>query len=250
MTVIIITDHLGTPRVVTDKNKSVLWRMEGDQFGNVQPQIEKIKLPLRHAGQYADDESGLFYNYFRYYNPNMGRYIENDPIGLEGGINTYGYVAGSPLMGIDFYGLSPRDVKKIKNAINKSILDMTNKGERINGGYKNNACRRYPILSKMWVDCGKNPDKLKDCGDQVDTTLVEIKKNNFDDVWTCNYDSGTGHAWGFCVARTNKTDPIIWFDPRANQISEDKPCASCHPYLYLPPLYGEKYIKNLQGDLQ
>ncbi len=84
--------------------------MEGDQFGNVQPQIKKVKLPLRHAGQYADDESGLFYNYFRYYDPSTGRYITSDPIGLEGGLNTFGYVGGSPLLGIDFYGLFPDSV--------------------------------------------------------------------------------------------------------------------------------------------
>ncbi len=92
------TDHLGTPRAVTDKNKSVLWKMEGDQFGDVQPQVAEIKMPLRHAGQYADDESGLFYNYFRYYDPKTGRYVTSDPIGLEGGLNTFGYVGGSPLL--------------------------------------------------------------------------------------------------------------------------------------------------------
>ncbi len=99
------TDHLGTPRAVTDKNKSVLWKMEGDQFGDVQPQIVEIKMPLRHAGQYADDESGLFYNYFRYYNPATGRYLRSDPIGLEGGLNTFGYVGSNPLHKIDPRGL-------------------------------------------------------------------------------------------------------------------------------------------------
>ena len=54
-------------------------------------------MPLRFAGQYADDETGLFYNYFRFYDPNTGRYMENDPIDLAGGLNRYGYVGGSPL---------------------------------------------------------------------------------------------------------------------------------------------------------
>ncbi|WP_131668266.1 RHS repeat domain-containing protein [Psychrobacter pygoscelis] len=100
------SDHLGTPRAVSNANNEILWRMEGDQFGDVQPSVEQVKLPLRHAGQYADDETGLFYNYYRFYDPKTGRNVTSDPIGLDGGMNTYGYVGGSPLSAIDPYGLS------------------------------------------------------------------------------------------------------------------------------------------------
>ncbi len=99
------TDHLQTPKVITDKNGTVLWQWETEAFGSSKPKIETIKMPLRMAGQYADDEVGLFYNYYRFYDPNMGRYVENDPIGLEGGLNVYGYVGGSPLHKIDPRGL-------------------------------------------------------------------------------------------------------------------------------------------------
>ena len=101
----ISSDHLGTPRAVTDKNSTVLWRWEGEAFGDVKPQVETIKLPLRHSGQYEDSETGLFYNYFRFYNPATGRYIENDPIGLQGGNNPYVYVTANPLKFLDAYGL-------------------------------------------------------------------------------------------------------------------------------------------------
>jgi len=65
-----------------------------------------FKYNLRFPGQYADVESGTFYNYFRDYDPATGRYIESDPIGLVGGLSTYGYVGGNPLSGFDSFGLA------------------------------------------------------------------------------------------------------------------------------------------------
>ena len=60
---------------------------------------------LRYPGQYFDSESGLNYNYFRTYNPTTGRYTQNDPIGLDGGWNRFGYVEGNPLSFVDPWGL-------------------------------------------------------------------------------------------------------------------------------------------------
>jgi RHS repeat-associated protein len=110
----VYADHLGAPRVVTDPIRPVdLWRwsLTGSAFGEHPPQSDPdgdgqaFTLNLRFPGQYYDAESGLHYNYYRDYDPTTGRYIQSDPIGLAGGINTYGYVGGNPLGYIDRLGL-------------------------------------------------------------------------------------------------------------------------------------------------
>jgi RHS repeat-associated protein len=64
---------------------------------------------LRFAGQYFDQETGLHYNYHRYYDPSLGRYLRADPIGFDGGINLYAYVLNNPLNWIDPLGLEIGD---------------------------------------------------------------------------------------------------------------------------------------------
>jgi RHS repeat-associated protein len=107
------TDHLGTPRQVTNAvTNEVVWEWSGEPFGTNAPNEDlghtgKFTLNLRYAGQYYDQESNLFHNGFRDYNPQIGRYVQSDPIGLAGGINTYTYVNGNPLTYTDPSGLFP-----------------------------------------------------------------------------------------------------------------------------------------------
>ena len=97
------TDQLNTPRVISDSTDKVVWRWDSDPFGttaaNEDPDMDGVKFTynLRFPGQYYDGETGLHYNYYRDYDPGTGRYIESDPIGLVGGLNTYVYVGGDPL---------------------------------------------------------------------------------------------------------------------------------------------------------
>jgi RHS repeat-associated protein len=99
-------DHLGTPRVMTDESGRVVWRALYDPFGNatVDP-LSTRSLNARFPGQYFDSETGLHYNYYRYYNPVTGRYLTSDPIGLAGGLNTFSYVANNPVQWMDMFGL-------------------------------------------------------------------------------------------------------------------------------------------------
>jgi len=105
------TDHLNTPRLATDENQIVVWRWEADAFGRTKPDKDpdrdgtKVNVRLRFAGQYYDSETGLHYNYFRYYDPSTGRYTTSDPIGLRGALNTFAYVGGNPLRYLDLLGL-------------------------------------------------------------------------------------------------------------------------------------------------
>jgi RHS repeat-associated protein len=102
-------DHLGTPQQVIDSQGNVVWAAQATAFGETQVlPTSTIRNNLRFPGQYYDQETGLHYNYFRDYEPGVGRYIESDPIGLEGGLNTYIYVWGNPLSNWDPLGLDVR----------------------------------------------------------------------------------------------------------------------------------------------
>ncbi len=106
-------DHLGSPRAVTNRGKNGLrWTWDNvDPFGgnaaNPSPTGDlEFNYPLRFPGQYYDAETGLHYNNFRDYDPAIGRYVQSDPIGLKGGVNTYAYVLNSPISNRDVLGLA------------------------------------------------------------------------------------------------------------------------------------------------
>ncbi|WP_187410471.1 RHS repeat-associated core domain-containing protein [Saccharophagus sp. K07] len=102
-------DHLGTPRELTDDQGKVVWKVRYKTYGNVAvKEVEEVENNLRFQGQYFDEETGLHYNRFRYYNPNTGQFITQDPIGLLGGVNNYQY-APNPVGWVDPFGLSSKE---------------------------------------------------------------------------------------------------------------------------------------------
>jgi RHS repeat-associated protein len=100
-------DHLGTPRLISDTTNVERWEWaHNDPFANNAPNDNPagagvFAFNLRFPGQYFDSETGLHYNYFRDYDSTLGRYIQSDPIGLSGGLNTFAYVDGNPLRRVD-----------------------------------------------------------------------------------------------------------------------------------------------------
>jgi RHS repeat-associated protein len=105
-------DHLDTPRLITrSSDGAIVWRWDAaDPFGVQLPQenpsgLGTFTYNLRFPGQLFDRETNNHYNYYRDYDPQTGRYVQSDPIGLSAGINTYGYVGGNPLRFTDRFGL-------------------------------------------------------------------------------------------------------------------------------------------------
>lgn len=102
------TDRIGTPKAITNQNQETVWSIEMDAFGETKSIDSQsgFEFNLRFAGQYYDDETGYHYNYHRYYDPSIGRYLTSDPIGLNGGsFNTYSYVDNEVWRAVDPWGL-------------------------------------------------------------------------------------------------------------------------------------------------
>ena len=154
------SDHLNTPRLATNASGVKIWSWEGEAFGNTQP-TGTVTVNLRFPGQYYDAESGLHYNWNRYYDPKLGRYVTSDPIGIAGGLNTYSYVDNNPLRYVDPLGLSselipdpanmPESEQEIRDALDM-IPDMIPGGAAIKGS--------QAIFICMAKDFRKKPGSL------------------------------------------------------------------------------------------
>ncbi|GMB65890.1 RHS repeat-associated core domain-containing protein [Pectobacterium parmentieri] len=148
------TDLNGAPLEMTDAEGAVRWSGDYGSFGAVNGQTQDSEglrhgkpvesQPLRYAGQYADEETGLHYNLFRYYDPTVGRFTTQDPIGLAGGINLYQY-APNPLGWVDPLGLSPCSSNKGFNRRDKITSRWT---DRLTG--KKPADVHDYLTSKGW----------------------------------------------------------------------------------------------------
>ncbi|HFY0542122.1 TPA: RHS repeat-associated core domain-containing protein, partial [Escherichia coli] len=127
------TDVNGAPEEMTDSDGKIVWETGYQVWGNTIQEKDHggVEQNLRYQGQYLDRETGLHYNLHRYYDPDVGRFMVTDPIGLLGGLNLYSYVP-NPLSWIDPLGLSPVSPKTILFS-QDSINGVFEDGRNVNG---------------------------------------------------------------------------------------------------------------------
>jgi RHS repeat-associated protein len=141
-------DQLGTPLSLTDSENTIVWQAHYSVFGQASVTINNIDNPIRFQGQYYDKESGLHYNHFRYYDPETGRFISQDPIGLLGGINHYQY-APNHINWVDPLGLVCKEAfKNIKGVTYSGRIHRMEKPEQTvttwtAGSWNVNTSHRY-----------------------------------------------------------------------------------------------------------
>jgi len=136
----IVTDHLGTPKELFDIEGNCLWQAEHRLWGRTDITAKKdrhyepiVDCNLRFQNQWEDEESGLYYNLNRYYDPDSGQYLSTDPIGLEGGLRTHGYVH-DPMQWVDPMGLAlvcPRTGPKAYSTAYEMELKPTDFGKNV-----------------------------------------------------------------------------------------------------------------------
>ncbi|ROS05084.1 RHS repeat-associated protein [Sinobacterium caligoides] len=159
-------DHLGTPQQLLAKSGAVVWSAVYSAFGEATLTTATVSNNLRFPGQYYDAESGLHYNMFRDYDPSTGRYVQEDPIGLEGGGNVYGYVKNTPLNDIDSLGLR--------------FMSRWNRFQQKNPGYTSTQnkirYRRYNL--NRWGNPGRaNKDALEALPDNTGFIREKFKES-------------------------------------------------------------------------
>jgi RHS repeat-associated protein len=125
-------DHLATPQKMTDSSGTIVWAADYKPFGEATVSTNTIANNLRFPGQYFDAETGLNYNYYRDYNPTIGRYVQADPIGLQAGPNVFIYAVDNPNRFVDLTGLKSCCPKDEKSTIEARITAVNNQINNIN----------------------------------------------------------------------------------------------------------------------
>ncbi|PIT55012.1 hypothetical protein BHC49_07240 [Snodgrassella alvi] len=212
------TDLNGCPEELTDANGKILWECSFQLWGKRIHEIEHepIEQNLRYQGQYLDRETGLHYNTFRYYDPDIGRFTQPDPIGLAGGLNLYQY-APNGLTWVDPLGLATRPNNGKYNIFFDHSVDPTNryssdavqfnrankefiKKMNEDAVFRKDMLKRYPELSN-WMKNGKkniSPPGLTWHHHEDTNRLVLVDRKDHNKNHALYHPSGKGgrDIWG------------------------------------------------------
>ena len=175
-------DQIGIPREMTDKDGNLLWFGNYTGWGRLKEETKVTDAayqPFRLQNQYADCETGLHYNFFRYYEPDAGRFVNQDPIRLLGGFNLY-QLASNVLGWIDPLGLAKNAAKKLIQNLEKTIGSENVHGLRRHGAGTTRAQQRYRARTGVCPDGkrGRPEDSSRFLSpeDQAEAIQIALKK--------------------------------------------------------------------------
>ncbi|MEX0941645.1 MAG: RHS repeat-associated core domain-containing protein [Pseudomonadales bacterium] len=182
------TDHLGTPQKMITKSGQIVWQGQYEAFGKVTETINTVDNPLRFPGQYADGETGTYYNGFRDYDTSGG-YLQRDPIGLSGGFAPYVYVENNPASLVDVHGLRAGSVilqilieKKLDEICEELKRKADTAGERALERFNERIASLDFYRESQLENC-----QFNSCDQTRDECLQELAayaNETVDDAWT------------------------------------------------------------------
>jgi RHS repeat-associated protein len=169
-----VNDPNGMPdRLVSDRGE-VAFELRATPWGRAEGP-GAAATPIRFDGQYHDEETGLSYNRFRYYDPELGRYLSADPLGLSGGLNGFSYADNQPTTYVDPLGLMPESTLKdpvggktytgqsgFKGPLDGALQDPVNVAKKQQGTPSGGQCAEIDALNQMATDIRKQNPKASD----------------------------------------------------------------------------------------
>jgi RHS repeat-associated protein len=191
----LLTDQLGSPRIVTNSAGSVVKDIRYDSYGNVlEDSNPEFELPIEFAGGLYDNDTGLLRFGYRDFDPETGRWTARDPIGFAGGdTNLYGYVLGDPVNFVDPDGLKNRQLR-----------------ERYPNSRKQRKAEKFKIIAQGWRDrlsnlqsqIKRNYEREKEISEALDHLEEVIEKTTHLDFpvecryWYCPWDKNQSKQCG------------------------------------------------------
>jgi RHS repeat-associated protein len=204
-------DGLGTVTSLSNTSGALAQTYTFDSFGKQAASSGSLTNPFQYTGREFDPETGLYYYRARYYDPTTGRFLSEDPVGFRGGMDFYSYVLNEPTQLTDPMGLSPQDVRRMREQCKKCTQHLTDAGERFNGSGR--AAGWWNDFSSWFIwkreGCWTQALKVEPC--------LENPIPPYDDNWNFNVvpiEGGFHHV--IQATDSDPNDPIVYCDPWRN----------------------------------